>query len=93
MKTSLTSFQAKVLDEISKIPFGETRTYKQIAVAIGSPKASRAVGRACNKNPFPFLIPCHRVIGSNGALTGFAFGIERKKKLLEFESKLSSIIQ
>lgn len=92
MKTSLTAFQTSVLQEISKIPFGETRTYKQIANAVGSPKASRAVGMACNKNPFPFVIPCHRVVGSNGSLTGYAYGLPMKKKLLAFESviKLNS---
>ncbi len=65
MKTHLTPFQTSVLMEIAKIPFGEVRTYKQIAEAIGKPKSSRAVGLACNKNPFPFIIPCHRVVGSN----------------------------
>ncbi len=84
----LTPFQTSVLMEISKIPFGETRTYKQIAEQIGKPKASRAVGMACNKNPFPFIIPCHRVVGSSGSLTGYAYGIPLKKKLLNFEREI-----
>jgi O-6-methylguanine DNA methyltransferase len=86
----LTEFQIRVLKEISKIPAGETRTYKQIAEALGNPKASRAVGLACNKNPFPYTIPCHRVIGSNGSLTGYAFGLEQKKNILELEKRVNS---
>jgi len=89
MKTSLTAFQSKVLLEISKIPLGEVRTYKQIAEAIGSPKASRAVGMACNKNPFPFIIPCHRVVGSSGSLTGYAYGVGVKKTILDIEKSLN----
>lgn len=69
------------------IPYGETRTYKQIAVAIGNPKASRAVGMANNKNPIIIVVPCHRVIGSGGKLVGYAGGIEMKKSLLLLEEK------
>jgi methylated-DNA-[protein]-cysteine S-methyltransferase len=85
MKTNLTKFQTKVLQEIAKIPFGETRTYKQIAEAVGAPKAARAVGMACNKNPFPFFIPCHRVVATSGKLQGYAYGLELKAKILNFE--------
>ena len=80
-------FQRAVLKEIAKIPLGQTRTYKQIAQSLGKPKAVRAVGMACNKNPFPFVIPCHRVVGSDGKLTGYAFGLEMKKYLLDLERK------
>lgn len=79
-------FQLKVYEELVKIPFGETRTYEEIAQAIGNPNAARAVGQALHKNPIPILVPCHRVIGKNGSLTGFAGGIESKEWLLEFES-------
>ncbi|MDQ7027409.1 MAG: bifunctional DNA-binding transcriptional regulator/O6-methylguanine-DNA methyltransferase Ada [Anaerolineae bacterium] len=81
----VTAFQQRVLDELKRIPYGETRTYGEIAKAIGQPKAARAVGNACNKNPVPIIIPCHRVVGSNGKLTGYAFGLERKKTLLDLE--------
>jgi AraC family transcriptional regulator, regulatory protein of adaptative response / methylated-DNA-[protein]-cysteine methyltransferase len=83
----VTAFQQRVLDELKRIPYGETRTYGEIAKAIGQPKAARAVGNACNKNPVPLIIPCHRVVGSNGNLTGYAFGLERKQTLLDLEQK------
>ena len=67
------------------IPFGETRTYAQIAEAIGKPKASRAVGAACRENPVLVLIPCHRVVGSDGKLHGYAGGLDRKGQLLKLE--------
>lgn len=86
----VTAFQQRVLDELKRIPYGETRSYGEIANAIGKPKAARAVGNACNKNPVPLIIPCHRVVGSNGNLTGYAFGLERKQTLLEIE-KLSQV--
>lgn len=79
-------FQLKVYEELVKIPFGETRTYEDIAFAIGQPKAARAVGQALHKNPIPILVPCHRVVGKDGSLTGFAGGIESKEWLLQFES-------
>lgn len=82
-----TAFQQKVWKELLKIPYGQTRSYKDLAIAIGKPKAARAVGMALNKNPIPLIIPCHRVIGSNGNLTGFALGLETKKWLLEMERK------
>jgi len=80
-----TVFQMKAWSELRKIPYGETRTYQQIAEATGNRKASRAIGLANNRNPIPFIIPCHRVIGSNGSLTGYAGGLETKKFLLDLE--------
>lgn len=82
-----TEFQKKVWQALCDIPYGETRTYKQIAVAIGKPKASRAVGMANNKNPIIIAVPCHRVVGSNGKLVGYVGGIEMKKSLLLLEEK------
>ncbi len=81
----VTAFQKRVLQELLRIPYGETRTYAEIARAIGQPKAARAVGRACGSNPVPLVVPCHRVVGSDGSLTGYAFGTERKRYLLEME--------
>ncbi len=83
----VTAFQQRVLEELQRIPYGETRTYGDIAKAIGNPKAARAVGNACNKNPVPLVIPCHRIVGSDGKLTGYAFGLERKETLLKLESE------
>lgn len=83
----VTAFQQRVLDELKRIPYGETRSYGEIAKAIGNPRAARAVGNACNKNPVPLIIPCHRVVGSNGDLTGYAFGLERKQTLLDLEKQ------
>lgn len=80
-----TEFQKKVWCELQNIPYGEVRTYKDIAIKIGNPKGARAIGMANNKNPIPLIIPCHRVIGSNGNLTGFAFGINIKEKLINLE--------
>lgn len=81
-----TEFQKLVWEALRTIPYGETRTYKQIAEQIGNPKACRAVGMANNKNPISIIIPCHRVIGSNRRLVGYGGGIELKKKLLELEN-------
>ena len=80
-----TEFQKSVWSGLLKIPFGETKTYGEIAKEIGKPKAGRAVGSACNKNPLPIIVPCHRVIGKNGKLTGFACGTEIKEWLLDHE--------
>lgn len=82
-----TEFQMRVWEELKKIPYGETRSYKDIAQAIGQPGASRAVGMANNKNPLPLLIPCHRVIGADGKLSGYAGGVELKERLLELERR------
>lgn len=82
-----TEFQRSVWDALLKIPYGEVKSYKDIAIAIGNPKACRAVGMANNKNPIPIVIPCHRVIGSNGKLTGYAYGLTLKDELLYLEKK------
>jgi methylated-DNA-[protein]-cysteine S-methyltransferase len=80
-----TPFQKKVWSELAKIPYGQTRSYKKIAEAIGYPKAFRAVGNANGRNSLPLIIPCHRVIESNGGLGGFGHGLKAKKQLLDFE--------
>ncbi len=85
-----TAFQMRVWAELLKIPYGETRSYKEIAQAIGQPGASRAVGMANNKNPLPIFIPCHRVIGANGKLSGYAGGKKMKEQLLELERRNST---
>ncbi|MCD8045885.1 MAG: methylated-DNA--[protein]-cysteine S-methyltransferase [Clostridiales bacterium] len=82
-----TDFQKKVWTALLNIPYGEVRTYKQVALAIGCPNASRAVGMANNRNPLMLVIPCHRVIGSNGSLAGYAGGLEMKKALLATEQR------
>lgn len=84
-----TEFQIKVWKELQKIPYGKIRTYKEIAENIGNKNASRAVGMANNKNPIAIIIPCHRVIGSNGDLTGYAGGIKLKQYLLNLEKQNS----
>ncbi|MFI8192728.1 methylated-DNA--[protein]-cysteine S-methyltransferase [Streptomyces sp. NPDC085946] len=80
-----TPFQRRVWDELRRIPYGETRTYGQLADALGSPTASRAVGLANGRNPIGIIVPCHRVIGANGSLTGYGGGLDRKQRLLDFE--------
>ena len=87
MKLSGTEFQIKVWKEISKIPYGETRTYKDLAIAIGKPNSSRAVANACAKNPYVPQVPCHRVIRSDGGLGGYSGrgGIKTKLRLLRSE--------
>ena len=80
-----TPFQKKVWSALAKIPYGQTRSYKEIARAIGYPKAFRAVGNANGRNSIPLIIPCHRVIENNGGLGGFGHGIEVKRRLLDFE--------
>ncbi len=85
-----TEFQQKVWKALTEIPYGETRTYGEIAAAIGNPKAARAVGMANNKNPIGIIIPCHRVVGANGKLVGYAGGMEKKEFLLELERNNST---
>jgi methylated-DNA-[protein]-cysteine S-methyltransferase len=82
-----TEFELSVWEQLRRIPFGETRSYGEIAQAIGRPGAARAVGRANGANPIPIVVPCHRVIGSDGSLTGFGGGLEAKSRLLEIEGK------
>jgi methylated-DNA-[protein]-cysteine S-methyltransferase len=76
-----------VLTELQQIPYGETASYGEVAEKIGNPSASRAVGQANARNPIPIVIPCHRVVGSNGTLTGFGGGIEVKQTLLDLEQR------
>jgi len=85
-----TAFEQSVWRELQRIPFGETRSYAQIAQAVGSPKGFRAVGRANGQNRIAIVIPCHRVIGADGKLTGFAGGLSVKEKLLAMEEKCKS---
>ena len=82
-----TPFQRRVWAALAEIPYGETRSYGQIARLTGSPGAARAVGMACHVNPVVLLIPCHRVVGATGALTGFGGGLEVKKRLLALEAE------
>jgi methylated-DNA-[protein]-cysteine S-methyltransferase len=87
-----TEFQLLVWRNLRKIPYGETVSYGQLARRIGSPDAARAVGLANGSNPIPIIVPCHRVIGSNGDLTGFGGGLPLKKKLLALESRQLSFL-
>ena len=85
LSTHGTPFQEKVWAALRDIPYGETRSYQHVAELIGNPKAVRAVGMANNRNPIPILIPCHRVVGKDGKLVGYAGGIARKRALLDLE--------
>lgn len=84
-----TPFQKKVWRALTHIPYGSTATYKDIAIAVDCPKGFRAVGMANNRNPIPFLIPCHRVIGSDGSLVGFGMGLALKQQLLDLERQVT----
>lgn len=86
-----TPFQKKVWEALQQIPHGQTRTYKQVAQSMNATKAVRAVGNANNKNPLPIIVPCHRVIGSNGSLVGYGGGIEKKQLLLDIENASTKI--
>ncbi len=88
-----TKFQLSVLNQLLQIPYGETRSYKDIAQAIGSVNAVRAVGNANGSNPLPIVIPCHRVIGSDGSLTGFGGGLDAKRYLLGLEMSHSGLFE
>ena len=81
-----TAFQLRVWEVLYRIPYGETRSYGEVAQAVGKPKAARAVGQANGRNPVSIIVPCHRVIGSHGGLTGYGGGLQRKKALLDLES-------
>lgn len=85
LKFEATDFQQSVWDALCSVPFGTTITYKQLAEKAGHPKAVRAVGTAMKINPIPIIVPCHRVLPSNGSLGGYAYGAERKKWLLQHE--------
>jgi methylated-DNA-[protein]-cysteine S-methyltransferase len=87
-----TPFQTRVWRELERIPYGETISYGQLAERIGNPKASRAVGLANGSNPIPIIVPCHRVIGSNGKLTGYGGGLPIKEKLLALERRQRSLL-
>lgn len=93
LKLTGTEFQLRVLDELQRIPYGETASYGDIAKRIGRPKAVRAVGAANGRNPIPVIVPCHRVIGSNGSLTGFGGGLGAKQSLLRLEAENRGLLQ
>lgn len=88
-----TEFQRRVWTALAEIPYGETRSYRDIAVAVGLPRAVRAVGAANGRNPLPLLVPCHRVIGVDGKLVGYAGGLRLKKLLLELEAQQAAGIR
>lgn len=88
-----TEFRVLVWEGLRNIPYGETRTYGELAKLIGRPRAARAVGQACRHNPIALIIPCHRVIGSGGELTGFGGGTDTKKRLLELERRMKETIK
>jgi methylated-DNA-[protein]-cysteine S-methyltransferase len=90
--TSLAPFQRRVLEELARVAYGTTETYGGLAARIGSPGAARAVGGALNRNPIPIVLPCHRVVGSDGRLVGYAGGLERKRALLALESDQAQLI-
>ncbi len=89
----MTDFEKRVLKVVTKIPLGEVRSYKWVAQKVGKPKAYRAVANALHKNPFPLLIPCHRVIKSSQNSGGYALGIKLKKDLIKLEKKIKDMIQ
>ncbi len=82
------SFNAEVLAELARVPYGVTTTYGTLADKVGHPKAARAVGTVMNRNPIPIVLPCHRVVGANGSLTGYAGGLDRKLQLLQLEGAI-----
>ena len=81
-------FPAAVLHELARVPYGQTDTYGKLAARAGRPRAARAVGTIMNRNPIPIVLPCHRIVGANGALTGYAGGLEVKRRLLELEGAI-----
>ncbi len=85
-----TAFQRRVWAALQEIPFGVTTTYGELATSIGAPTASRAVGLANGRNPVSIVVPCHRVIGASGSLTGYGGGVERKRALLDLESRVAA---
>lgn len=87
-----TRFQLRVWEALREIPYGETRSYAELAAAVGRPSAVRAVGAANGRNPIAVIVPCHRVIGADGSLTGFGGGLERKRALLELEAGIGTLV-
>ncbi|MEU3244086.1 MULTISPECIES: methylated-DNA--[protein]-cysteine S-methyltransferase [unclassified Streptomyces] len=85
MRLAGTPFQRSVWEQLVRIPYGEIRSYGELADALGNPKASRAVGLANGRNPVGVIVPCHRVVGADGSLTGYGGGLDRKRRLLDFE--------
>ena len=81
-------FHEDVLRELARVPYGRTDTYGHLAALVGRPKAARAVGTVMNRNPIPIVLPCHRIVGANGSLTGYAGGLDTKRRLLELEGTL-----
>jgi methylated-DNA-[protein]-cysteine S-methyltransferase len=81
-------FERAVWEQLGQIPYGEMRTYGEVAAAVGDREAARAVGIACNRNPLPIVLPCHRVVGAGGHLVGFGAGLPRKRRLLELEARV-----
>lgn len=84
----LPPFTLQVLRELAKVPYGQTATYRELAERAGNPRASRAVGMVMNRNPIPIVLPCHRIVGSSGALVGYGGGLERKERLLRLEGAI-----
>jgi methylated-DNA-[protein]-cysteine S-methyltransferase len=84
-------FSRDILERLAKVPYGEVTTYKSLAVEAGNPRAARAVGTIMNRNPIPIVLPCHRVVGSNGSLVGYGGGLERKRLLLDLEAGTPSL--
>jgi AraC family transcriptional regulator of adaptative response/methylated-DNA-[protein]-cysteine methyltransferase len=88
-----TAFRRRVWEALRRIPAGETRSYGQIAAAIGAPRAARAVGSACAANPVAVVVPCHRVVGSDGSMGGYAYGLARKRQLLDAEAAAEEVAE
>ena len=84
-------FSRDILERLARVPYGEVTTYKSLAVEAGNPRAARAVGTIMNRNPIPIVLPCHRVVGSNGSLVGYGGGLERKRLLLDLEAGTPSL--
>ena len=84
-------FSRLILERLARVPYGEVTTYKTLAVEAGNPRAARAVGTIMNRNPIPIVLPCHRVVGSNGSLVGYGGGLERKRLLLDLEAGMPSL--
>ncbi|MFF8593626.1 methylated-DNA--[protein]-cysteine S-methyltransferase [Streptomyces sp. NPDC015220] len=88
-----TPFQLRVWDRLRRIPYGEVRSYGELADALGAPRASRAVGLANGRNPVGIIVPCHRVVGASGGLTGYGGGLDRKRRLLDLEGGTTTLFQ